>query len=162
MLIYAYICFIHDSLHWRASMNSFRLTTVKNTMLIYVHSFRLCQPLLSGWFHKLFFSRTGFVYVENWKNSASSSISRLCFLFVIYLRFIITLVKDMFDLQIDKKKKQKTKNCLQWIKVVKKTIVKIFYMWMFCITLKERNTKPRFVQNWHSPSRLRKNGHDFA
>jgi hypothetical protein len=27
----------------------------------------------------------------------------------------------MFDLQIDKKKKQKTKNCLQWIKVVKKT-----------------------------------------
>jgi hypothetical protein len=31
--------------------------------------------------------------------------------FVIYLRFIITLVKDMFDLQIDKKKKEK--NCLQ-------------------------------------------------
>jgi hypothetical protein len=29
--------------------------------------------------------------------------------------------------------------------------IKIFYMWMFCITLKERNTK-RFVQNWHSPS----------
>jgi hypothetical protein len=27
-------------------------------------------------------------------------------------------------------------------------IVKIFYMWMFCVTLKERNTK-RFVQNWH-------------
>jgi hypothetical protein len=26
----------------------------------------------------------------------------------------------MFDLQIDKKKKQKTKNYLQWIKVVKK------------------------------------------
>ena len=25
-----------------------------------------------------------------------------------YLRFIITLVKGMFDLQIDKKKKQKT------------------------------------------------------
>jgi hypothetical protein len=23
-------------------------------------------------------------------------------------------------------------------------------MWMFCITLKERNTK-RFVLNWHSP-----------
>jgi hypothetical protein len=35
-------------------------------------------------------------------------------------------------------------------------IVKIFYMWMFCITLKERNTK-RFVQNWHSPSHLRQN-----
>jgi hypothetical protein len=29
------------------------------------------------------------------------------FLSVIYLRFIITLVKDMFDLQIDKKKKEK-------------------------------------------------------
>jgi hypothetical protein len=28
-------------------------------------------------------------------------------------------------------------------------IVKIFYMWMFCITLKERNTT-RFVQNWQS------------
>jgi hypothetical protein len=36
-----------------------------------------------------------------------------------------------------------------------------FYMWMFCITLKERNTK-RFVQNWHSPSHLRQNGHDFV
>jgi hypothetical protein len=44
----------------------------------------------------------------------------IMFLFVIYLRFIITLVKGMFDLQIDKKKKQKTKNCLQWIKVVEK------------------------------------------
>jgi hypothetical protein len=29
-------------------------------------------------------------------------------------------------------------------------IVKIFYMWMLCITLKERNTK-QCVQNWHSP-----------
>jgi hypothetical protein len=28
-----------------------------------------------------------------------------------------------------------------------------------CITLKERNEK-RFVQNWHSPSHLRQNGHD--
>jgi hypothetical protein len=35
-------------------------------------------------------------------------VSQLCFLFVIYLRFIITLVKGMFDLQIDKNKKQKT------------------------------------------------------
>jgi hypothetical protein len=33
-------------------------------------------------------------------------------------------------------------------------IVQIFYMWIFCITLKERSTK-RFVQNWHSPSHLR-------
>ena len=41
--------------------------------------------------------------------------------------------------------------------------VKIFYMWMFRITLKGRNTK-RFVQNWHSPiaSHLRQNGHDFV
>ena len=88
---------------------------------------------------KLCFNRTGFVYVKNWKNSENSSISQLCFLSVIYLRFIITLVKGMFDLLIDKKKKK----CLQWIKVVKKKqqhIVKIFYMWMFCITLKGRNT----------------------
>jgi hypothetical protein len=28
-------------------------------------------------------------------------------------------------------------------------------MWMFCITLKGRNTK-RFVQNWHSPRTLNK------
>ena len=40
-------------------------------------------------------------------------------------------------------------------------IVKIFYMWMFCITIKGRNTK-RFVQSWQSPSRLRQNGHDFV
>ena len=32
-------------------------------------------------------------------------------------------------------------------------IVKIFYMWMFCITIKGRNTK-RFLQNWQSPSRM--------
>ena len=89
---------------------------------------------------KICFSRTGFVYVKNWKNSENSSISQLCFLSVIYLRFIITLVKGMFDLLIDKKKKK----CFQWIKVVKKKqqqhIVKIFYMWLFCITLKGRNT----------------------
>jgi hypothetical protein len=56
---------------------------------------------------KLFFSRTGFVYVKNLKNSENSSISQLCFLFVIYLRFIITRVKGMFDLQIDKIQKTK-------------------------------------------------------
>ena len=39
-------------------MNIFRLTTVKNTMLIYVNSFRLCHPLLFG-----------FVTVQNWKNN---------------------------------------------------------------------------------------------
>jgi hypothetical protein len=77
---------------------------------------------------QLFFSRTGFVYVKNCKNSENSSISQLCFLFVIYLRFIITLVKDMFDLQIDKMKNQKTKNCLQWKKVVEqKTTAHVLY-----------------------------------
>ena len=65
---------------------------------------------------KFCFSRTGFVYVKNWKNSENSSISQLWFLFVIYFRFIIALVKGMFDLLIDKKKIK----CLQWIKVVKK------------------------------------------
>ena len=68
---------------------------------------------------QLCFSRTSFVYVKNWKNSENSSISQLCFLFVIYLNFILTLVKGMFDLQIDKKK-EKQKKCLQWINVVKK------------------------------------------
>ena len=34
---------MNDNLHWLANMNSFRLTTVKNTMLIYVHSFRVCD-----------------------------------------------------------------------------------------------------------------------
>jgi hypothetical protein len=114
---------------------------------------------------KLFFSRTGFVYVKNWKNSGNSSISQLCFLFVFYLRFIITLVNDMFDLQIDKKKKQNTNVLSSMNKSCEKKnqqhIVKIFYMWMFCITLKEWNTK-RFVQNWHSPSHLRQDGHDFV
>ena len=48
------------------------------------------------------------------------SISQLCFLFIIYLRFIITLAKGVFDLQIDEKKR-KTQICLKWIKIVKKT-----------------------------------------
>ena len=71
----------------------------------------------------------------------------------------------MFDLQIDKKKKKKTnkmssmnKSCEQ---KQQQHIVKIFYMWMFCITIKGRNTK-RFVENWQLPSRLRQNGHDFV
>ena len=70
----------------------------------------------------------------------------------------------MFDLQIDKKKK-KTKKMSSMNKSCEQKqqqhIVKIFYMWMFCITIKGRNTK-RFVQNWQSPSRLRQNGHDFV
>ena len=55
----------------------------------------------------------------------------------------------MFDLQIDKNKKTKNKQLSSMNKSYEKKqqhIVKIFYMWMFCITLKERNTK-RFVQN---------------
>ena len=73
----------------------------------------------------------------------------------------------MLDLQIDKNKKtkkQKIKKLSSMNKSCEKKqqhIVKIFYMWMFCITLKERNTK-RFVQNWHSPSHLRQNGNDFV
>jgi hypothetical protein len=70
----------------------------------------------------------------------------------------------MFDLQIDKQKKQKNKKLSSMTNSCEKKqqhIVNIFYMWMFCITLKERNTK-RFVQNWHSPSHLRQNGHDFV
>ena len=54
--------YIHDRLHWRATMNSFRLTTVKNTMLIYVHSFSHYFPV---GLQKVCFSRTGFVYVKN-------------------------------------------------------------------------------------------------
>jgi hypothetical protein len=65
---------------------------------------------------------------------------------MIYLRFIITLAKGVFDLQIDKKKK----NTKLWKKKPSTYIVKIFYMWMLFLTLKERNTK-QFVQNWHSP-----------
>ena len=68
----------------------------------------------------------------------------------------------MFDLQIDKKKK--TKKLSSMNKSCEKnnnSTFKIFYMWMFCIALKERNTK-WFVQNWHSPSHLRQNGHDFV
>ena len=71
----------------------------------------------------------------------------------------------MFDLQIDQKKEKHKKmssmNKSYEKKQKKQHIVKIFYMWMFCITLKGRNTK-RFVQNWHSPSHLRQNGHDFV
>ena len=47
----------------------------------------------------------------------------------------------MFDLQIDKKKKQNTNVLSSMNKSCEKKnqqhIVKIFYMWMFCITLKE-------------------------
>ena len=88
-------------------MNSFRLATVKTRCLFtYIRSGSVSYYFPVG-SQKLFFSRTGFVYVKNWKNSENSSISQLCFLFVIYLKFITTLFKDMFNLQIDKKKTQK-------------------------------------------------------
>jgi hypothetical protein len=50
----------------------------------------------------------------------------------------------MFDLQIDKKKKTKNKKLSSMNKSCEKEqqhVVKIFYMWMFCITLKERNAQ---------------------
>ena len=60
----------------------------------------------------------------------------------------MTLVKGMFDLEIDKKKKKKkmssmNKSCE---KKQQQHTIKIFYKWMFCITVKGRNTK-RFVQS---------------
>ena len=67
----------------------------------------------------------------------------------------------MFDLQIDEKKKTKNIKLSSMNKSCGKKQQHMFYMWMFCIALKERNTK-RFVQNWHSPSHLRQNGHDFV
>jgi hypothetical protein len=56
------------------------------------------------------------------------------FLSVIYLRFIITLVKGMFDLQIDQKKEKhkKMSSMNKSYEKKKQHIVKIFYMWMFC------------------------------
>jgi hypothetical protein len=157
MLIYRIVCtgvlpwIVLDLLQWKTQWLFTHIRSGSVSHYFPVESQKLCL------------SRTGFVYVKNWKNSENSSISQLCFLSVIYLWFIITLVKGMFNLQIDKKKEKQNK-CLQWIKVVKKNqhhIIKIFYMWMFCITLKGRNTK-RFVQNWHSPSHLRQNGRDFV
>ena len=40
-------------------MNSFRLTTVKNTMLVYVNSFRHWQPYFPVESQKLYLSRIG-------------------------------------------------------------------------------------------------------
>jgi hypothetical protein len=154
MLIYMIVCtgvppwIVLDLLQWKTQC-----------LITYIRSGSVSHYFPVG-SQKLFFSRTGFVYVKSWKNSENSSISQLCFLSVIYLGFTITLVKGMFDLQIDKRKKKKmsslNKSCEK-----KQHIVKIFYMWMFCTTLKGRNTK-RFVQNWHLPSHLRQNGHDFV
>jgi hypothetical protein len=62
--------------------------TVLYFFLLMLYRTSTCKILyvLLGFFEsqKLFFSRTGFVYAKNWKNSENSSISQLCFLFVIY------------------------------------------------------------------------------
>ena len=85
----------------------------KQSLFTYIRSGSVSHYFPVG-SQQLFFSRTGFVYVKNWKNSENSSTSQLCFLFVIYLRFIIALVKGMSDLQIDEKNKKlfsMTKSC---------------------------------------------------
>jgi hypothetical protein len=79
-----------------------------------------------------------FVYIKNWTNSENSSISQLRFLFVIYLRFIITLVKGMFDLQIDKKKK--VCNCLLVHYILQKPVQDMAYarcliFWLYILFL---------------------------
>ena len=100
MLIYMIVCtgvlpwIVLDLLHWKTQW-----------LFTYIRSGSVSHYFPVG-SHKLCLSRTVFVYVKNWKNSENSSISQLCFLSVIYLRFIKTLVKGMFDLQIDKKKKK--------------------------------------------------------
>ena len=69
----------------------------------------------------------------------------------------------MFDLQIDKKKEKHKKMSSMNKSCGKKTTAhsqNILHV-VFCITLKGRNTK-RFAQNWHSPSHLRQNSHDFV
>jgi hypothetical protein len=121
---------VRPQLSWNGQLCSFRqqcsyLLTVLYFFLLMLYKTSTCKIFWCavGFFHifyslKTIFCFLFFVFIN--KNSENSSISQLCFLFVIYLRFIITLVKGMFDLQIDKNKKQKTKNCLQWIKVVKK------------------------------------------
>ena len=63
----------------------------------------------------------------------------------------------MFDLQIDKKKlSSMNKSCEK-----KTNSTYCQNMLHVDVLLKGRNTK-RFVQNWHSPSHLRQNGHDFV
>ena len=56
---------INYHLNWCATMNSFRLTTVKNTMFIYANSFRFCQPYFLVESQHFYLSRIGFVTVQN-------------------------------------------------------------------------------------------------
>ena len=58
---------INDNLHWRATTDSFRLTTVKTQHLftqIRSSFVNLYFPVES---QKLYLSRTGFVIIQNWK-----------------------------------------------------------------------------------------------
>ena len=114
---------------------------------------------------KLYLSRPGFVNVQNCKNSVRKLNITIMFPFDKLSKVHYNTCQGYVRFANWSKEKTKYKNCLQWIKVVKKKptthTVKICYIWMFCIPLKGRNTK-RFVQNWHSPSHLRQNGHDFV
>jgi hypothetical protein len=120
MLIYMIVCtgvppwIVLDLLQWKTQCLFTYIRSGSVSLYFPVGSQKLC------------FSRTDFFYVKNWKHSENSSISQLCFLSVIYLRFIITLVKGMFDLQIDKQKlSSMNKSCE---KKKKQHIVKICYV----------------------------------
>jgi hypothetical protein len=122
MLTYMIICtgvppwIVLDLLQWKT-----------RSLFTYIRSGSVSHYFPVG-SQQLFFSRTGFVYVKNWKNSENSSISQLCFPFVIYLRFIITLVK------LIKRKNKKLSSMNKSCEKKTNSTVKIFYMWMFCIT----------------------------
>jgi hypothetical protein len=78
----------------------------------------------------LYLSIPGFVNVQNWKNSVKKLNITIMFPFC-----------NLFKVDYNTCKLVKKKNCLKWIKIVKKLnnfTVKIFYMWMLCITLKKK------------------------
>jgi hypothetical protein len=64
-------------------MNSFRQTAVKNTMVIYVNSFRPCQPYFPVESHKLYLVELALSLYEN--KMKRRPILQLCFLFILYL-----------------------------------------------------------------------------
>jgi hypothetical protein len=70
----------------------------------------------------------------------------------------------MFDLQIDKNKKQKTKKMSSMNKSCEKkpTAHSQNSLYVDVLYNIKRKKYKRFVQNWHSPSHLRQNGHDFV
>ena len=69
----------------------------------------------------------------------------------------------MFDLQIDRKKKKKKMSSMN--KSCEKTTttahIKNILHVVVLYNIKRKKYKT-FVQNWHSPSHLRQNGHDFV